>query len=99
MLPVQYLPQAEKYFKKIRDPKLKRRFKEAIDEIRANPEAGKIKKYDLAGIMGYDVYYNNTNYEIAYKVVEIDGETILIILAGTRENFYDELKKYLKSQR
>ncbi|QNB45462.1 type II toxin-antitoxin system RelE/ParE family toxin [Thermanaerosceptrum fracticalcis] len=99
MLPVQYLPQAEKYLKKIRDPQLKRRFKEAIDNIRKNPQVGKAKKYDLAGIMGYDIYYKNTNYEIAYKVVEIEGKTVLIILAGTRENFYDELKKYLKKQR
>lgn len=99
MLPIQYLPQAERYLKKIRDPQLKRRFQEAIGIIRMNPQAGRLKRHDLAGIMGYDVYYNNTNYEIAYKVVEINGKTVLIILAGTRENFYEELKRYLKKQK
>lgn len=46
--------------------------------------------------IGYDVYYNKTNYEISYKICEIDGKDIIIILIGTRENFYDELKKYIK---
>jgi len=49
--------------------------------------------------MGYDIYYNKTNYEIAYTVKDIDGETVLIVLAGTRENFYRELKRYLKKLR
>lgn len=96
MLPVKYTTKAEKYFKKIRDKALKKRFSDAIENLRKNPMAGEVKKHDLAGIMGYDVFHNKVNYEIAYKVIEVDGETLLIIMAGTRENFYGELKKYLK---
>jgi mRNA interferase RelE/StbE len=96
MLPVKYTTKAEKYFKKIRDKALKKKFSDAITILRENPMAGEIKKHDLAGIMGYDVFHNKVNYEIAYKVIEVDGETLMIILAGTRENFYEELKKYLK---
>lgn len=57
---------------------------------------GELKKGDLAGIYGYDVFYNKTNYEISYKIYEEDGKIVVVILAGTRENFYEELKKYLK---
>ena len=57
---------------------------------------GEAKIGDLAGIYCYDVYYNKTNYEIAYTVEIHDNEIVVVIMAGTRENFYDELKKYMK---
>jgi len=57
---------------------------------------GGLKTGDLSGIYGYDVYYNKTNYEIAYRVYEEAGKIVVVILAGTRENFYDELKRYMK---
>lgn len=93
---VRYLPPAEKYFKKLKDNKLKNKFKEAIVTISKDYTAGELKKGDLAGIYGYDVYYNKTNYEIAYTVEVVDDEVIVIIMAGTRENFYTQLKNYMK---
>ncbi len=36
------------------------------------------------------------NYELAYTVIEEDEENVVVILAGTRENFYKELKRYMK---
>lgn len=36
-------------------------------------------------------------YEIAYRVtVNVQGDMVVIIMAGTRENFYKALKKYYK---
>ena len=96
MLPVVYMPAAEKYFKKLKDKPLKEKFKISIEEIRKNPYYGKYKKGDLEGIMAVDVYHNKINYEIAYRVSMLEnGEIIVIIMAGTRENFYKELKRYL----
>lgn len=93
MLPVVYMPAAEKYFKKLRDMPLKKKYKDAIDAIRLDPTIGKAKTGDLAGIMGYDISHQKTNYEIAYRVAENeDGELVVVIMAGTRENFYAELK-------
>lgn len=35
-------------------------------------------------------------YKLEYVVDEVTGEltTVIVIMAGTRENFYDELKRY-----
>ncbi|MBN1469287.1 MAG: type II toxin-antitoxin system RelE/ParE family toxin [Fusobacteriaceae bacterium] len=92
-----YYPPAKKFFKKLKDKTLKEKFKEAIDEIRNDYNIGSKKVGDLAGIYGYDIYYNKTNYEIAYTINTLeDGTVVVIIMAGTRENFWNELKKYLK---
>lgn len=97
MIPVIYTPMAEKYFKKLRDKQLKIAFKEAILSIRKNPNIGEVKTGDLKGIYGLDIYYNRTNYELAYRIAKLEnGDIIVIIMAGTRENFYKEIKRYIK---
>ena len=96
MSEVIFLPPAQKYLKKLKDKKLKEQFKEAIDKIRDDYTVGELKNGDLSGIYCYDVYYNKTNYEVAYKVEIIDNTIIVVIMAGTRENFYNELKRFLK---
>ncbi len=94
---VRFLPPAAKFIKKLKDKKLKELYKIAIDEICEDYTVGKKKLGDLSGIYGYDIYYNKTNYEIAYTVEYVGDEIIVIIMAGTRENFYEQLKRYLKS--
>lgn len=96
MYTIKFTPKADKYFKKLKDKKLKEKFHQALKEIEKDPYKGKMKTGDLSGIYGYDVYYNKTNYEISYKIYKENANIIVIILAGTRENFYEELKKYIK---
>ena len=43
-----------------------------------------------------DIFYNKTNYELAYRVEYVENKMIIVIMAGTRENFYNELKRYIK---
>lgn len=95
MTEVRFLPPAAKFFKKLKDKKLKTLYQEAIDNIRIDHTIGEQKTGDLSGIYGYDIYYNRTNYELAYRVEYVDDKIIVVIMAGTRENFYDELKKYM----
>lgn len=95
---VKYSPAIEKYLKKLKDKQLKMKYKTAIELITKNYKIGNLKTGDLSYIYSYDIYYNKTNYELAYTVEIIDDEIIIFILAGTRENFYDQLKKYLKSK-
>lgn len=95
---VKYSPAIEKYLKKLKDKQLKMKYKTAIELITKNYKIGDLKTGDLSNIYSYDIYYNKTNYELAYTVEIIDDEIIIFILAGTRENFYNQLKKYLKSK-
>ncbi len=97
MTEVRFLPPAAKFLKKIKDKKLKTLYQEAIDKIREDHTVGEAKTGDLAGLYGYDIYYNKTNYELAYRVEYVDNKIIVVVMAGTRENFYNELKRYMKS--
>ncbi|MFC5402675.1 type II toxin-antitoxin system RelE/ParE family toxin [Cohnella soli] len=95
MLPILYLPPAKKYFKKLVEKPLKDAYHNAILEIRTDPTIGEMKTGDLSGVLGYNVYDRGTNYEIAYRIEEnADGELVVVILAGSRENFYEDLKRY-----
>ena len=96
MYELRFSPQAEKYFRKIKEKPLKQAFLGALKAISEDPYAGSAKVGDLAGLYGWDVYYAKTNYEIAYRIYEEDGKLVVVVLAGTRENFYNELKRYIK---
>lgn len=96
MTEVRFLPPAARFLKKLKDKKLKTLYREAIDKIREDHTVGTAKVGDLSGIYGYDIFYNKTNYELAYRVEYVEDKIIVVILAGTRENFYEELKRYIK---
>ena len=72
MAEVRFLPPAAKYLKKLKDKRLKELYKVAIDAICKDYTIGEPKTGDLAGLYGYDIYYNKTNYELAYTV-EYEG--------------------------
>lgn len=96
MTEVRFLPPAAGFIKKLKDKKLKALYQDAIDRIRMDHKVGETKTGDLTGIYGYDIYYNRTNYELAYTVEYKEDKIIIVIMAGTRENLYDELKRYMK---
>ena len=96
MTQLRILPPAAKFFKKCKDKRLKALYQEAIDRILADHTVGEAKTGDLAGIFCYDIYYNKTNYELAYTVEVVEDKVVVVIMAGTRENFYEELKRYMK---
>ena len=99
MTEVRFLPPAAKFIKKLKDKKLKMLYQKAIDKIREDHTVGDAKAGDLSGVYGYDIYYNKTNYELAYTVEYLGDKVIIVIMAGNRENFYDQLKLYIKTMK
>lgn len=93
------LPGVQSFLKSIRkDKPLREKFQEAIKALQLDPSLGDAKKGDLSGVFSFDIRHNKTSYELAYFVEEQEnGELLLIILAGTRENFFDKLKLYIKT--
>lgn len=96
MYEISYSRAAERYLRKIKDKHLLAAFKDAIDRLKKDPYIGTQKAGDLHGIWGYDVKYAGVNYELAYRIYEENHRLVVVVLAGTRENFYEELKRLLK---
>lgn len=95
MFQLKFNKPAASFLKKIKDKNLKDKYEEAFKKIAEDPYIGTPKKNDLSGIYGYDIFYRRTNYEIAYRIYEENEKFVVVILAGTRENFYEQLKRYL----
>ena len=62
----------------------------AVVAISDNPQIGELKKGDLANIFAYKFICNTQLYLLAYM---FDPATLTLILLGTHENFYQELKR------
>lgn len=96
LLPITYLNPAKRYFKKLKERPLKELFLEKIKEVQLDPYIGELKTGDLAGLYCCDIAYKGTEYELAYRLEENqNGDMVVIIMAGTRETFYRELKRYI----
>ena len=74
--------------------KLHQRQKEDVDSavnvIVANPLAGEVKRGDLAGVY---VYKFKSQTKIMLLAYEFDPKTRHLLLLGSHENFYRELKR------
>lgn len=84
MAQLRILPPAAKFLKKLKDKRLKTLYREAIDRILEDHTVGEAKTGDLAGVFGYDIYYNKTNYELAYTVEYVNDK--IVVASGTRNS-------------
>ena len=74
--------------------KQKLQLDEQVKLIAENPTIGSEKKGDLRGIYVHKFKIKTIQYLLAYRFVKEDLELIMI---GPNENYYRNLKKYLKS--
>ena len=98
MFEASYSPLIQRYFKKINDAGLKQAFIGIRKEILLDPKSGDDKTADLSGFYTKTVRYKGVQYRVAYRIYD-EEKTVYFILAGTRENFYDDLKRYLREQK
>lgn len=79
--------------------KLSRTEKDILDseikKIAANPLIGEEKKGDLRGLHVYKFKIKSIQYLLAYRMMKTDLELIMI---GPHENYYRDLKAYLKTK-
>ena len=68
-------------------------FNSSFATIKNNPSIGEIKKGDLAGFRVHKFKFHHQQYLLAY---EIQGNDIVIYMIGTHENFYRDLKHYIR---
>ena len=79
--------------------KLPKQEKEILDQeirkIAENPSLGEEKKGDLRGVFVHKFKLKTTRYLLAYRMV---GEDLELVMIGPHENYYRDLKQYLKSR-
>jgi len=63
------------------------------ERILKDPEIGEIKRGDLTGFRVRKFTFHKQQYLIAYKM---QGKDIFFYMIDTHENFYRELKRYMK---
>jgi mRNA-degrading endonuclease RelE of RelBE toxin-antitoxin system len=77
--------------------KLPRHFQQvlldAVEDVLADPDASELKKGDLAGFRVHKFTMGRQLILMAYKV---ENDSLVLYQAGPHENFYKDLKKYLK---
>ncbi|MBU4100012.1 MAG: type II toxin-antitoxin system RelE/ParE family toxin [Proteobacteria bacterium] len=64
-----------------------------VDEIAISPDMGESKKGDLTGFRVHKFSYGKQKFLIAYRFKEA---AIVFFMIGAHENFYRELKSYLR---
>ena len=89
------------YVKKAHKP-LQLAIEDAVELVCDSPDVGELKVGDLAGIRVYKFRFNRQEYLVAYrppsKNLALEFLIIDFYQAGSDENFYQELKHYLRQE-
>lgn len=73
----------------------KSRLDQEIRSIMDNPHIGSEKKGDLRGVYVHKFKIQAVQYLLAYRFI---GSVLELIIIGPHENYYRDLKNYLKSR-
>ncbi|WP_300088098.1 type II toxin-antitoxin system RelE/ParE family toxin [uncultured Nitrosomonas sp.] len=90
------------YVKKARKP-LRLAIEDEVEAVCEAPEIGELKVGDLAGIQVHKFRFNRQEYLMAYRPTAKNVPVAFLIVdfyqVGVHENFYDELKQYLRHEK
>lgn len=89
--------QSRSFQKKVK--KLSQKDKTTLDgeikKIVNNPALGAEKKGDLRGVFVHKFKIHSVQYLLSYRV---NNENLELVMLGPHENYYRDLKNYLKNQ-
>ena len=85
-----FTPTTQHYIRHL-NPQAKAAIKSVLQELKINPYPGKALHSDFKGL--HSLRYKK--YRIIYKIIESKHQ-LQILLAGSRDNIYDELSKVLR---
>lgn len=83
----------ERKVKKFSDAQ-KSQLDKQVRRILEDPAIGSEKKGDLRGIYVHKFKLKTIQYLLAYRII---GENLELIMIGPHQNYYRDLKKYIKS--
>ncbi len=90
------------YVKKAHKP-LQLAIEDEVELVCEMPEVGELKVGDLAGIRVHKFSFNRQEYLMAYRPPVKNAPIEFLIIdfyqVGVHENFYKELKQYLRHER
>ena len=84
----------EKKVKKMSKPE-KAALDREVRNIAENPNIGEEKKGDLKGVFVHKFKLKTSLYLLAYRKA---GTNLELVMIGSHENYYRDLKSYLKSR-
>jgi mRNA interferase RelE/StbE len=73
----------------------KKNLDEKIQKIVDNPSIGSEKKGELRGVFVHKFKIQTSQYLLAYRFL---GENLELIMIGPHENYYRDLKSYLRTR-
>lgn len=73
----------------------KKALDQQVKKIIENPAVGEEKRGDLLGVFVHKFKINITQYLLAYRLAD---ENLELIMIGPHENYYRDLKNYLKNR-
>ena len=86
------MPRVKSYVKKLPLP-LQQVVLDAVEEVLANPKVGQLKKGDLKG---FRIHKFTMGRQLTLMAYNVENDCLVLYQVGPHENFYKDLKKYLK---
>ena len=86
------MPRFKKYVKKL--PRhLQQVILDAVEDVLTDTEIGELKKGDLEG---FKIHKFTMSRQLTLMAYKIESDSLVLYQVGPHENFYKNLKKYLK---
>ena len=95
MYSIEYHSSIRKDLKRLDKPAVLFLKQKVLPLIVDNPYQGQLLHGEFRQYRKYVFNFNKVSYRIAYEIMQ-NNTVVLLILVGTRENFYKELKRRVK---